>query len=79
MTMETIEMDGKQIEVSRLTSAQVNDEWDRLEKLCGEIDGQQWAWGKPSAFLDYARRCKLIDFDTALELYLVSLGLKIAL
>ena len=77
--METVEISGREVEVSRFTSQQVHDEWDRLEKLCGEIDGTHWKFGRPSEFLDYARRCGLVSLDTARELYFVSMGLKIAL
>ena len=77
--METVEVEGKQVEVSRFTSQEVHDAWDRLEKLQGEIDGHFWSYGRTSVYLDHARKCKLIDFDTALELYLISMGLKIAL
>lgn len=75
--METVLIDGRPVEVSRLTNAQVDEHWDRLESLCGRIGGADWPYGFPSKFLDYARRCGLIDLETAKELYFICVGLKV--
>lgn len=74
--METILVDGKSVEVSRFSHEDIDRLWDGLEKQMGEI-GVDWPYGHQSDYLMKAVGWKLISWEDALELYLVSVGLKV--
>ena len=75
--MNTILVDGKPVEVSRFSRAQVDALWDGLEAKMGSQ--MQGAWGnvQQSDYLMYAVKVKLISLEDAKELYFVAKGFKI--